>query len=154
MAMFTKVGGTWRQSAPSVRVGGTWRTVQNGWVRVAGVWQQFYSGFSASAAPTLLEAFAAATGPINVTATTADANVTVSGGAGPFTYLWEYVAGNTAVVNSSSSASTSFTRAVFMNPGDPQVNRSGSYRCRVTDSLSAVVYSNAVTINTEHTETT
>lgn len=68
-------------------------------------------------------------------------SVSVSGGVGPYSYAWEYVSGATFTVNSPSSSTTSFSRVV--GDGD---EFNGVYRCKVTDSLSNVVYANNVSI--------
>jgi hypothetical protein len=155
MTWHARDGGVWRTiTAPSVRVSGTWQPVQEAWVKVSGVWQQFYSAFSAAASPATVSGIGNVLGPGNATATTSATTATPTGGTGPYTYAVQYVSGDTATVNSPTSATTTFTRSVFMNPGDPQVNRSGLYRFEVTDSLSAVVYTNNVTVNTEHNEIT
>ena len=42
MVAHVKVGGAWRTLTPNFKVGGVWRTATGGWVKVAGVWRQFY----------------------------------------------------------------------------------------------------------------
>lgn len=44
--MKVRVSGTWKDGKPYVRVSGVWRNVKEGFVRVAGAWEIFYSIFS------------------------------------------------------------------------------------------------------------
>jgi hypothetical protein len=46
MTMHVRVGGSWQTVAPKVRVGGSWQNIKGAWVRVAGVWQKFYSALA------------------------------------------------------------------------------------------------------------
>jgi len=55
-----------------------------------------------------------------------------SGGAGGYSYAWTYVSGDSFTINSPSSAATTFTTTLGAN-----IFKSGTYRCTVTDSLSA-----------------
>lgn len=77
--------------------------------------------------------------------TTMDANivVTATGGSGSgYSYLWQYVSGDTqtTVVNSTAS-STRWSRSM---PGNGSV--SSVWRCRVTDTLGTIVYTGNVTV--------
>jgi hypothetical protein len=90
------------------------------------------------------------TGSVSVTVITGDATTTVSGGSAPYTYLWEYVSGDTATVLNSTNAVTAFSRTVTqISPFT--VVLTGVYRCRVTDALSTVVFTGNVTVETTHT---
>lgn len=88
--------------------------------------------------------------PGEAVATTNDCSATVSGGAAPFVYAWQLVSGDAAMVNSPGAASTTFTRSVFMNVGDPVVNREAVYRLRVTDANMIEAFSGGVTVETSH----
>lgn len=91
------------------------------------------------------------TGTLNaaVSVTTNSVTISVSNGAGPFTYSWSYVSGTAATVNSSSSATTSFTRVANATLYDDCVARTATYRCTVTDSTSAQATID-VTVQTNH----
>ena len=60
------------------------------------------------------------------TSNTATGNTT--GGVGPFTYLWEFVSGDSMTINSSTSISASFTTS-----GSEGVIKEGTYRLTSTD---------------------
>ena len=102
---------------------------------------------SASASPTDVSGFDTVTAPDNSTATTDPTTVTPSGGVSPYTYAWTYVSGSTATVNSSTSATTTFSRTVFIDFSGQQIDRTGVYRCTVTDSASQTATAD-VTVNT------
>lgn len=89
-------------------------------------------------------------GSVSVTVITGNATTTASGGQTPYTYLWEYVSGDTATVLSSTNAVTAFSRTVTQT-SPFTVFRTGVYRCRVTDALSTVVFTGNVTVETTHT---
>jgi hypothetical protein len=112
------------------------------------------SSFSAAAAPATVTGAGFVLGPGNAVAITDTTTATPTGGTSPYTYAWQYVSGDTATVTSASSAATTFSRSVFMSPGDPTVELSGVYRCQVTDNNSTVVFTNNVTVDTQHTELT
>jgi hypothetical protein len=84
------------------------------------------------------------------TATTSAALATVTGGVGPFTYLWEFVSGDAATPVTPNSASTTFTRAATAN--FPVNVKQGFYRCKVTDTGNGnlIAYSGNVNVYTEH----
>jgi hypothetical protein len=91
-----------------------------------------------------------ATPATQCSATTGSVTVTPSGGVGPYTYVWGHVSGDTATVNSNTSATTTFTRTAQGNNGGYLYQ--GTYRCTVTDSLSNVA-SVDVAVSTTHTNT-
>lgn len=62
-----------------------------------------------------------------------------SGGAGGYTYAWTYVSGDSFTINTSSTAATTFTTSLGVN-----VYKSGTYRCTVTDSVSATAYADTL----------
>lgn len=64
--------------------------------------------------------------------TTASATVSVTGGVSPYTYSWAKLSGDTFTINSSTSATTTFTKTGML-AGDTFY---GTYRCTVTDSTS------------------
>jgi hypothetical protein len=71
-------------------------------------------------------------------------------GTGPFTYLWQYVSGDTTltIVNPLSNT-TNFRGTVRVNDG----GKSAIFRCQITDSTSAIVYTNNVMAFIEATTT-
>jgi hypothetical protein len=64
--------------------------------------------------------------------TTATVTVTASGGTGPYTYAWTNVSGDTFTVTAPTGATTAFQTTVTLGQ-----DKSGVYRCTVTDSLAA-----------------
>ena len=69
---------------------------------------------------------------------------TPSGGTPGYSYLWERVSGDTFTVSGSTTATATFSHSKVV------VGMwSGVYRCKVTDSLSTVVYSGNVTVTGE-----
>jgi hypothetical protein len=93
--------------------------------------------------------FVLASGTVAVTVITESVTATASGGQAPYTYLWEYVSGDTATATTGTSASTTFSRTVTQT-SPFLVTRTGLYRCRVTDALSTIAYTGNVTVNTTH----
>jgi hypothetical protein len=76
--------------------------------------------------------------------------VTASGGSGGYTYLWERVTagfpGDDTHINVSSptGSATFFTRSGI--PTNTNVTYTAHFRCRVTDSSSAIVYTPTITV--------
>jgi hypothetical protein len=64
--------------------------------------------------------------------TTATVTVTASGGTGPYTYAWANVSGDTFTVTAPTGATTAFSTTVTVGE-----DKSGIYRCTVTDSAMA-----------------
>jgi hypothetical protein len=63
-----------------------------------------------------------------------------SGGTGAgYTYAWTYVSGDSYTINSSSSATTTFTTTLAA-----EQLKTGSYRCTVTDSASNTASATAI----------
>jgi len=88
----------------------------------------------------------------SVAVTTNSVTATPANGVGPFTYSWVYVSGSTFTVNSSTSATTTFSKTAAAPSVDGTCNSfSGTYRCNVTDTGngSYVAYVD-VTVSTEH----
>lgn len=83
------------------------------------------SSMSASASPSSLYELSTVS-----SGTTASTTVSVTGGTSPYTYSWAKVDGDTLTVNSSTAATTTFTKT-GMNQGD---SYTATYRCTVTDS--------------------
>jgi hypothetical protein len=69
----------------------------------------------------------------------------VSGGAAPFTYLWEHVSGSSFTLTAPNAASTSFSRTA--DPG----TLVGVYRCKITDAAGQVAYTTNATITLTYT---
>ena len=118
------VGGTWEQSREVyTKVSGTFRFVDEIHTKVAGVWEQVYQGFFADSTGSSLGA---------VDATTAGP-VTAAGNEGlsPYTFLWEYVSGDTSITLDGSPTAAIANWSV-PSPRDVQA----VWRCTVTDSYS------------------
>jgi hypothetical protein len=64
--------------------------------------------------------------------TTATVTVTASGGTGPYTYAWANVSGDTFTVTAPTGATTAFQTTVTVGE-----DKSGIYRCTVTDDVAA-----------------
>lgn len=70
--------------------------------------------------------------------------VTATGGAGGYTYAWEYVSGDTGItVTAPTSNSTSWTRATV----SLGVTYTAYWRCRVRDAAGTIVYTGNVTVD-------
>lgn len=70
---------------------------------------------------------------------------TVSGGAAPYTYLWEFVGGSGDVYGYGSATNASFQTGTSNQPAGSL--RSAVFRCRVTDANGFVGYSGNVTFD-------
>lgn len=78
------------------------------------------------------------------TASTGSSVVTVTGNVGSVTYLWQYVSGDTVVACVfPNNSSTSWQAGV----SGTNTDRSTVWRCKVTDSVGNVTYSNNVYIS-------
>ena len=87
------------------------------------------------------------------TVTTSSASVgTATGGTSPYSYLWQYVSGDTFTPNTSTSSSTTFSKVLVVTLGETTI-ATGVYQCRVTDSAGAVVYGPECTVEATLTET-
>ncbi len=87
--------------------------------------------FSASVSPAIASATRVGPGAV----TTNSVTVTVAGGTGPFTYAWALVSGDTFTPNSPTSATTNFSTSLTAGQ-----EKSGVYRCTVTDTFDASTY--------------
>lgn len=63
------------------------------------------------------------------------------GGNDPLSFQWEYVSGTALTIDSPTSNSTTFSKV--LTSGQTVV---GVYRCKITDSTGAIIYTNNVTI--------
>lgn len=84
--------------------------------------------------------------------------VTVSpnGGTGPYTYLWEDVGASPSgiTITNSTGAATSFSAELTDDTvlGEPQ-SISGKFRCKVTDAVAAVTYTDVVSVTLVYNRT-
>lgn len=77
-------------------------------------------------------------------------NSTVTGGTGPYTYQWEFVAGNPGIsATAPTGANTAFTATV---PGIQSPFRA-TWRLRVTDAGGLITYSTPVSVELYWTDT-
>jgi hypothetical protein len=99
--------------------------------------------FSASASPTSVYGSRITPG----TATSSSSTATPSGAGGSVTYLWQYVSGDAAIAANTSTSSTT-TWSVTVNGANP--SRTAVWRCKVTDSVYGITYTNNVTVTLEY----
>lgn len=79
--------------------------------------------------------------------TTSSASVgTVTGGTTPYSYLWQYVSGDTFSPNTSTSSSSTFTVTITVGLGGT-VTKTGIYQCRVTDTAGNIAYGPQCTVS-------
>lgn len=101
------------------------------------------SAFSVTASPSSVSGERATVG----NAFSGNTTATPAGGTPAYTYDWEYVSGDVAITTTAdTSATTAFTALV--GPSNP--SRFATWRCKVTDSTSAVAYSNEVNITLDY----
>lgn len=109
----------------------TLKVMDGGVLRTVGA---FADALSATMSPASVTGFgepASISAPASVTTSTA--SLVKGGGFSPYTYAWTHISGDTATINSPSSASTTFTAIVTLAEGELQ----GVFRCTVTDALGA-----------------
>jgi hypothetical protein len=134
------------RTATRIRImdNGTLRTVQRIRAMVSGVLQTVYQFFTTapSAANVYGSVLSGAGTPIDITTNLVSA--VVSGGVGPFTYLWTRTdAGpDTWTINSSTSSSTSFTATGV----DAGTSAYATFTCTVTDTSSGATATFAASV--------
>lgn len=106
MPAFGRVSGVWKELDPRVNIGGVWKNVSEGYVKVAGVWERFYTRFNISVSPDEASFIGAGPG----TFTTNSVTVTAEG-TGPFTYSWARSGGDSRVTAVSPTSATTAFRA-------------------------------------------
>jgi hypothetical protein len=84
-------------------------------------------------------------GSLQVTTTSATVG-TITGGTSPYSYLWQYVSGDTFSVISSTSGSTTFSTTITIETNG-SVTKTGIYRCQVTDGVGRVIYGPNCTVS-------
>lgn len=99
-----------------------------------------YAPLTASASPSSVSA--SSTSSTSQTLTTNQSTATATGGDGSYTYQWEHVSGTALTVVNPNSATTAFRTT--LSPGQ---SRSAVYRCKVTDGLGNVAYTNNVSVS-------
>lgn len=67
---------------------------------------------------------------------------TVTGGALPYSYLWNRLSGSTDMQPTRATSSTTKFTSFFASPGE----RSAVYRCTVTDANGIVANSNSINV--------
>lgn len=97
----------------------------------------FYAALSVPLDKSSVSGSGTGNGPFTTDAVTG----TPTGGAGGYTYLWEYVSGDSLTVNTATAAATTFTGSDTA-PG----SLAAVYRLKVTDSLGNSGYSSNVSI--------
>lgn len=125
--------------------------VPSGAISMSNLWGK--SSFSVSGGSTSVSGFSTRLGAGSKTVTTSSASVgTVVGGTSPYSYLWEYVSGDTFTPNTSTSNTTTFSKILTVAVGEI-VEATGVYRCRVTDSATNVIYGPNCTVFAQLAET-
>ena len=129
MALLKIYDGTaWVTTVAKVWNGSAWELTLKFWDGTA--WVDLFSNpLTASRSPSVLNT----SGP-NGPLTSGSCTCTPSGGTPNYTFAWEKVSGTTLVVNSPTSAATTFSHTgtnVFVE---------GRYRCKVTDANSDIAY--------------
>lgn len=146
-AIYVKNGGSFTAvNQPYVKNGGSWSPVLNVWVKTGGTWTLTWTGFTTDLSPTTLGGF----GTGHSVTTTDPCVVTVTGGAGPFTYAWTYVSGDTSIFALTSTASSSYFRATGM--ADSEV-RTAVFNCVVTDTATGLSETTAQNVEITLTRT-
>jgi hypothetical protein len=118
------------------------RTVSSAYLRTAaGTLRKFFGSMSAVAAPATKRAFGNSTGTLDITVSPVEA--TVTGGAAPFTYLWERTdaGGESWTITVPTGAITGFT-AEDVPPGE---TITATFKCTVTDAATTEAETNEVT---------
>lgn len=106
MPAFGRVSGVSQELDPRAKVNGVWENISEGSVKVAGVWERFYTRFNISVSPETAEAVGGGPG----TFTTNSVTVTAEG-TGPFNYSWARSGGDSRVTALSPSSATTAFRA-------------------------------------------
>lgn len=113
------------------------KTVTTAQIRTVAGLKAFFSGMTASAAPTGVAGYVA--GGVDATATTLPATATPSGGIAPYTYEWTQVSGPSWTIDSPTAATTTFSNA--LNPGETS---NAIFACTVTDATGYEAVTNTV----------
>jgi hypothetical protein len=125
-------------------IAGTWHNVINAWLNVSGTWRRIF-GQPLTVTVSSTTAFGQYTGGGAGTATTYAVTASAVGGAGGYSYLWQYVSGDSSTsVNSGSSATTTWSRSAT-EPAGPFTS---NWVCQVTDSAGNIGYSPNVGVTT------
>jgi hypothetical protein len=88
----------------------------------------------------------------SVAVTTNSVTATPVNGVGSFTYSWAYVSGDTFIINSGASATTTFSKTAAAPSIDGNSNiYTATYRCTVTDTGNSNYQASVdVTVTSEH----
>jgi hypothetical protein len=87
--------------------------------------------------------------------TTALFTGTATGGVSPYSYLWEYVSGDTNISPlNSTSASTRFQVDTPIACSSGGITQTAVWKLKVTDNASTIAYGADCTINMTNNETT
>ena len=125
-------GGAWRACQPKVRVSGAWNACKAGWVRVAGVWQQFYTSVLTAIGADLYNS-RSGSGLVSVSTTGFGA----SGGVAPYTFSYTRLSGDTQTISHPDPASANATFSRTVPAGSSSIT---TYRMTVTDSASGSAF--------------
>lgn len=75
---------------------------------------------------------------------TAPATVAVTGGVAPYAYLWQRQSGSTNIIAGDPTAAVTEFGWTGALSGPPRLS---SWRCRVTDAASSVVYTSTINVS-------
>ena len=131
-------GTAWTAIIAKVWDGAAWQAVLNYFDGVAWITLALIP-LTASRSPSTLTKNGA-----NGLLTTGACVCTPAGGSAPYAFLWQHVSGEVLVVNSPTSASTTFSHT-----GTNEAV-SGRYRCRVTDNNTDIAFTSTVRVNFQH----
>jgi len=75
---------------------------------------------------------------------TAPATTTATGGVAPYVYLWQRMSGSTNIIAGEPTAATTEFGWTGALTGPPRLS---TWRCRVTDAASTVIYTGNITVS-------
>lgn len=134
-SLYTKTSGVWEPVIqPWIKTAGTWEPVLSIWVKNAGAWELVWTGFQVSTAPSTVQGYGDGSGTSQIVISD-PTSVTITGGAGPFTYSWRQTSGDAMSVSGGGSSSS----AQFFKTLDGGFNATATFVCDVTDTATGLV---------------